>query len=233
MALIDDIKSHAAKTFREQWDERSGKVIPDPSDLGMGNDAVKFERATVLYADLDQSTALVEDHTWSFSAEVYKAFLYASSRLIRQAGGSIVSYDGDRVMGVFIGNSQTSSAADCGLKINYAVSHVLQPALRAVYTGSGFTIRHVVGIDTGVIRAARTGVRGDNDLVWVGNAPNVAAKLTALSSDYPTRITGRAYDRMHRDQKYGGTPEQLMWQERTWTDMDGMRMYRSSWWRSF
>ena len=231
MTLADEIKAKASGIFAERWTTRKGTVVPAPADLKHSNDAVEFERATVLYADLDGSTAMVDKETLTRSAEIYKAYLYAASRLIRNNSGDIVSYDGDRVMGVFIGDSQTSNAGYCALQINYAVKFILQPQMEKQY-GTGVTIRHVVGIDTSTIRAARTGVRGDNDIVWVGPAANYAAKLTTLPADYPTWITGRAYDKLRDDRKYGGNPRRAMWEERAWTAMNNMRIFRSNWWWS-
>lgn len=188
MTVADDIRKNAAEVYKTKWAERNGLVVPEPSAVTLGNDAVKLETATVLYADLDQSTNLVETKKWEFSAEVYKTFLYAAPRLIRTHGGSIVSYDGDRVMGIFVGSGQADAATKCALQINFAVKNIIQPELNKNWT-TDFRIRHVVGIDVSTVRAIKTGVRGDNDLVWVGNAPNFAAKLTAESADYSTWIT--------------------------------------------
>jgi hypothetical protein len=53
------LKDEVAKIFRSQWTTRNGYVVPDPDDAKLGNDAVVFEKATVLYADLSGSTAMV------------------------------------------------------------------------------------------------------------------------------------------------------------------------------
>jgi class 3 adenylate cyclase len=180
----------------------------------------------------DQSTALVEDKKWWFAAEIYKSFLYATARLINAEGGTITSYDGDRIMGIFIGKAPCNDATRCGLKINYAVKNIVQAELDAHYRdrSNGYKVKHVVGIDVSEIRAARTGVRGDNDIVWVGNAANLAAKLSALSSDWPTRITKAVYDKLNDEQKYSnGKP---MWTSRTWTAHNSDPIYASTWtWR--
>jgi class 3 adenylate cyclase len=231
MTLADDITGKAKHTFKDQWSTREGSVVPDPEDVGLGNDAVSFDRATVLYADLDESTSLVDRKKWWFAGEVYKTYLYAASRLINDAGGDIVSYDGDRVMGIFVGRNQCNEAANCALKINYAVKHLVQPELDARYPDADYKIRHVVGIDTSIIRAARTGVRGDNDLVWIGKAANYAAKLTTMSADYASWMTKRVYDYLDDAQKYGGDNQEAMWEKRLWTSMDNLEIYRSSWWR--
>lgn len=231
MALADDIKSYSATTFQTAWDKRDGKDVPDPEDLRLGNDAVRFERATVLYADLDQSTSLVEQSKWYFAAEIYKSYLYAATRLINDAGGSIVSYDGDRVMGLFIGGHQSNNAVRCALKINYAVKNYVQKSLKNQYRSSDYVVRHVVGIDTSEIYTARTGVRGDNDLVWVGNAANLAAKFTAENAEYPTWITKRVYDYLRDEQKFSNGSN--MWKSWNWSVHKNDTVYSSTYWWSF
>lgn len=146
-------------------------------------------------------------------------------------GGQITSYDGDRVMGVFIGDTQTTSATRCALKINWAVRHIINPALKNQYSTTDYAVKQVIGIDTSPLRAARTGVRGGNDLVWVGRAANHAAKLAAIkSSAGPTWATAAAYEQMAT--KLGGSEKHFMWKKYTWPDMGGAEIYASSWeWR--
>lgn len=86
MALKEDLEEEVAKIFREQWTARDGRGVPDPEDLGLGNDSVKLD-ATVLYADMADSTSLVDTNRLSFAAEVYKAYLTCAARIIKDEGG--------------------------------------------------------------------------------------------------------------------------------------------------
>lgn len=230
MSVADDIRKNSNDAFGTKWTVRDGAVVPAASDLRLTNDAVHFQTATILYADLDGSTNLVEKKKWEFAGEVYKTFLYAASRLIRNNGGSIVSYDGDRVMGIFISKSQRNDAVSCALEINYAVKKIVQAELEKAWK-TDFKIRHVIGVDTSIIRAARTGVRGDNDLVWIGNAANLAAKLTSLSADNPTWITKRVYDYLNDKQKLGSKGENI-WRKWTWNEHDDQEIYSTTYWRT-
>ncbi|UYY79573.1 adenylate/guanylate cyclase domain-containing protein [Sphingomonas sp. R1] len=229
MSVSDDIRKNANDAFGVSWAVRDGQVVPAATDLKLSNDAVRFADATILYADLDGSTDLVETMKWQFAGEVYKAFLYAASRLIRRHGGTIVSYDGDRVMGIFISQSQCNDAVSCALEINYAVKNIVQAELEKGWT-TDFKIRHVIGIDISEIRAARTGVRGDNDIVWIGNAANLAAKLTALSADQPTWITKRVHDRLKDNQKVGSNGEDI-WQSWKWSQHNQDPIFSTTYWR--
>lgn len=229
MSVADDIRKNSKDAFGSQWTVRDGVVVPAASDLKLSNDAVHFKTATILYADLDASTSLVEKKKWEFAGQVYKTFLYAASRLIRSNGGTIVSYDGDRVMGVFISNRQRNDAVSCALEINYAVKNIVQAELEKNWK-TDFKIRHVIGVDTSIIRAARTGVRGDNDLVWIGNAANLAAKLTALTADNPTWITKRVYDNLDENHKLGSKGENI-WRKWVWNEHDDQEIYSTTYWR--
>ena len=227
MGTKDDVESAVSKIFKGKWTTRNGTKVPDQSDIGLGNDGVLIE-GTILYADLDGSTAMVDKFTKEFSAEIYKTYLDSTARIIRSESGDIVSFDGDRVMAVFIGDGKNTRAVRCGLKINYSVKHLVMPALTIQYPKTDFKIKHVVGIDTSSLLVARTGIRGSNDLVWVGPAANYAAKLTELDSDFPTWITHRVFDNMRDEVKE--TSGRAMWEARRWTTMNNLSIYRSTWW---
>lgn len=113
------------------------------------------------------------------------------------------------------------------MKINHAVVKIIRPAISAQYPNKDFTLKHVVGVDTSQLRAARIGVRGYNDLVWIGRAANYAAKLTSLS-ETPLWITKAVYDVMNKDVKYASDGRE-MWEKRLWTAMNNMEIYRSDW----
>lgn len=228
MSLADELKSEVAAVFKDQWVTRDGQKVPKAEDLKLGNDAVKLE-GTVLYADLSGSTQLVGGCKPHFAAEVYKAYLWSAAKIIRAQSGTITSYDGDRIMAVFIGGSKNSNSVRAALKINYAVKNIITPALKKQY-GDVYDVAQTVGIDTSPLWVARTGIRGSNDLVWVGRAANYAAKLTELSPDYPTWITAEVHKMLARDCKYSN--DKPMWEPRSWTSMGGHSIYRSAyWWR--
>jgi class 3 adenylate cyclase len=201
MAFKEDLEAEVAKIFRLQWTEREGRVVPAAENLGLGNDASKLE-ATVLYADLVESTALVDAETPGFAAEVYKTYLTCVARIVKAEGGAITAYDGDRIIAVFVGDTKNSTAARTGLKINGAVQNIINPALKKQYASKIYQVRHRVGIDTSTLYVSRVGVRYDNDLVWVGRAANYAAKLCAISENNTVFITEEVFNRMRRTDSF-------------------------------
>src|ERR1039458_6843738 len=90
MGLSDDLKKEVAAIFRGVWSVRAGQGVPDTPDLKLTNDGVTLD-ATVLYADIDGSTNMVDSQTPEFAAEVYKTYLICAARLIRSEGGTITA----------------------------------------------------------------------------------------------------------------------------------------------
>lgn len=226
MTIQVDIADRAKEIFDTTWSETAGQTVPTPTAVTLGNTTTMFDRATVLYADLDGSTDMVDRFSWYFAAEVYKAFLYAAARVITANEGTITAYDGDRVMGVFVGDNQTTNATRCALRINYAVKNIVQPTLNRRYPDV-YTIKHKVGIDTSPLRAIKTGIRGDNDLTWVGRCANYAAKLTTVTADPETWLTKAAFAQCHASLKTWNN--QALWREYSWTGMGGTPVYGSNW----
>jgi class 3 adenylate cyclase len=223
----EDLEADLSSIFQGVWTTTEKTVIPVATDLGLGNDAGHFGEMTVLYADLNGSTSMVDNEIWQFSAEVYKAYLHCAAHIIRNEGGTITAYDGDRIMAVFTGNSKNTSAVRCAMKLNYAVIFIINPELKKVYSTKNFMVLHTVGIDTSEIHVARIGVKNDNDLVWVGRAANYAAKLSALSNEgFQTWISAAVFESIHESVKtaHDGRP---MWVERSWTSMRSVPIYGS------
>lgn len=228
MSLADELREYVANTHSRQWTRRDGQVVPNTDDITLGNQAVDLD-AVVLYADLKDSTGLVQNWDDWFAAEVYKNYLYVVSKIIRAHAGTITAFDGDRVMAVYIGDAKNSNAAKTALKINWAVINILQPAIDAQYPNSNYKLAQKVGVASSKTMVARTGIRGSNDLVWVGNAANIAAKLAALDRGYASYITQEVFGMLSDETKNGGDPRRQMWVDLGTSDGYG-RIYGSTFW---
>ncbi|PKK82976.1 MAG: adenylate/guanylate cyclase domain-containing protein [candidate division Zixibacteria bacterium HGW-Zixibacteria-1] len=226
MALSDDLKEEIKKIFCDVWSTRKGLVVPESNDIKLDNDAVILD-GTVLYADINESTNLVDNYNSEFAAEIYRSFLHCTAKIIRAEGGTITSYDGDRIMAVYIGKSKNSDATRIALKINYAVKNIINPSIRRQYQKTSFLVKHVVGIDTSKLMVARTGIRGSNDLVWVGQSANYAAKLSSRPGP-PTQITAKVYGRLNNSSKFG-KDNVNMWQKTSASELGTMIIYTSKW----
>lgn len=159
MSLKDDLISEVKIIFSGVWEIQKTQIIPDPADLRLNNHAKDLEEATVLYADLNGSTNMVDNYKWEFAAEIYKAYLRCAARLIKAEGGEITAYDGDRIMAIFVGDRKNTNAVRAAMKIHNAVKTIINPELKSFYKTTNFVVDHVIGVDTSSLKAARIGVR--------------------------------------------------------------------------
>lgn len=219
MALIDTLKSEVEIILDITWNERSGNVLPDTDDVILKDGAVKVE-ATFLYADLAGSSILAKKCPWETTAKIIRAYLDISVRLIRAHGGEIKSFDGDRVMGVFKGDAPNTSAVNCARKIDWMVENVINPRAKDKFKSiknNNIEIRHCVGIDTSEARAVRSGIRNNNDLIWIGKAPSFAAKLSDIRNHpYSVYISEACYKKLGKSAKESGEVEDI-WENRNYT----------------
>ncbi len=220
------LKIAVNQILNQAWSTRNGQVVPEAADVALNGGAVKLD-ATMLYADLARSTDLVIRFDKRIVAKIIKSFLTCCAKIIRKEGGYIRSFDGDRIMAVFIGGSKNSNAVKAALKINYAVQNVVKVKIEAKYPTikAGFKIEHCVGIDTGEMIVVRSGIINNNDLVWVGFAANMAAKLSDIrTSAYYTYITDTVLNKLSDETRYSNGKS--MWLK--YSDS----LYKSSYWWS-
>ena len=229
MTTKDDLAQRIDGALTQAWNVRDGRVVPTTENVQLGGGAVELA-ATMLYTDLADSTQLA---MWDrrVTARLCKAFLGCATKLIQAEGGEVRSFDGDRVMGVFLGATKNTSATRCALKINWMFRHQLKPKFEAKYEAfrnGTYRLAQCTGIDTSEVFVVRTGVRDSNDLIWVGRAPNVAAKLSAIrDTPYHTFITDAVFSQMMEPAKV--TNGIAMWEERAWKAGPVPKVYRSSW----
>lgn len=224
MSIRIDIETEVGEIAQIDWSIVRTRDVPRPEDVPLGAGA-KAANVTMLYADLADSTRLSMLLPPEALAEITKSFLVAACRTIRFHGGHIRSFDGDRVMGVFIGDGKSDRAFTAALEINWYVEDLISPKFMAKYpqiAAAGLEIAHGVGIDTGEVFVARTGIRRHNDLVWVGRAPNIAAKLSAVRVSslriFATLSALVDAPAMLRSPDYGVPPGEIMWDYYDWTD---------------
>ena len=232
MALSDRIRKDVQDIIGTKMVRRTGRVVPVSSKVKLAGDAVELN-ATFLYADLANSSKIAKTLDQRIAAKILKSFLATTSRLVRSQGGKIVSFDGDRILGVFVGSEKDTAAVKCALNINFVVREIIRPKFESKYPvvkRASFSISHGTGIDTGKVLAVRAGARGGNDLIWIGRAPNLAAKLSDYrGSSARTSITPSVYRRISDSVKYEGSPKKNMWKKHSWKFLgQNIVVYRSA-----
>ncbi len=232
MALKDDLTNSVKGILGKTFKERDGQKIPTSEDISLTDGAVKLD-AAFLYADLAGSGMIAKQCPWDTTAKIIRAYLDCATRIIRAHGGEIRSFDGDRVMGVFIGEAKRTNAVKSAMKIQWATEHIIEPEAKSRFNSvknNDVKIKQACGVDVGISRAVRAGIRNNNDIIWIGRPPSFAAKLSD-NREYPycTFISEAVYKNMADETKFANGNS--MWESRA-TNFAGVNetCYRSNYW---
>src|SRR3989338_4991097 len=235
MVTKEELEKQIRNCFTDKYEIASGYIIPEIDDIQLGNYGKELDLA-MLFIDIKESTKIVDAFRRETAVKMYKSFLWGVAQIARGNGGELRSFNGDGVLVVFIGISKCTNAVRAGLQMSWFVKEILKPRIQGYFRENkklfGLNFDIGIGVDVGKILVVRGGIRGENnnDLVWVGNATNYAVKLSALSkNDYHIYISEDVYKNMYKSSRLGGDPKRDMWESRTWTDMEGITIYRSNW----
>lgn len=230
-----DLDAKVDALFAEPFAETAVSDVPDISDkrLTHGGTGLSGE-FTFLYTDMRGSSDLSDAHRRQTIAKIYKAFHHCMVETIKAKDGRVRSFDGDRVMGIFAGNRQTNNAVEAAKLMVGALMDVLCPRITARYKNNSFEIG--IGIARGEALATKAGVgydQNNRDLVWIGDAPNLGAKLSDEAAA-PVRILvcdttfGRLADEKRWTTRNGVKTD--MWARQTITFKSSVRtVYGSHW----
>ena len=229
MTKLEDYKSGVSDFFSGEYTIVNTKQIPEAKDLAFGKSAKQVDLA-ILFIDMRESTKIMAAIRRTTAARIYKSFLWGISKIAKDNGGEVRSFNGDGVLVAFVGDRKCNHAVKAAMQMKYFCQVVLKPKTYAYLKDNvkldTTLFDYGIGIDTGTILVVRGGIRGDNnnDLVWVGDATNMAVKLSGLSSDpYNIRVSKSVYSLLNDDRKVSGG--QNMWEERVW---NGKTLYRTT-----
>lgn len=237
MSLKEDISNGVDGFFGGTYSITNGRAVPKAKDVGFGKVGVNIELA-MMFVDIRESTKIVNSLRRISAARMYKAFLWSVTKIVKYFGGEVKSFNGDGILVVFEGDAKCNNAAKAAYMINYMVVNDLRPKMEAYFKKNndsqdihfGFGL----GIDLGEILIVRAGIKGatNSDLVWAGNATNIAVKLSDLGKkEYPIYISNRVFNKLNDEQKHYLKSDTSIWEKRYWTAKDNALVYRTNYWR--
>lgn len=226
MALLDDLKKRIVGYSTQPYETSATSIVPDTDNAGLtfGNKGLTGTYA-FLFVDIRNSSTLHEKYGHANAAKIYQSFHDINVRVIEENDGSVRAFDGDRVMGVFVGDYKNSNATKAAMQIKWAIRNILNPTLKTeIVCGAG--------IDYGDILVAKVGKgrdKNNNDLVWIGKADNYASHL-ANEADDSIIISVNSYGMISKDRKTS-TDGRDMWTARVITLKSGKKVncFESAW----
>lgn len=162
----------------KKYDLHDAQVMPKLENLHLGE--ARHLNAVILYIDLRGSTKMSQSLDLEAQLVVLHTYLATITRLVKESGAFIEKYTGDGIMAIYPESEQmsadviVSTAYEVAISVILTVKEVLNPVFKK---NKSTTVACAAGMDYGSVLLARTGIRGENDLVTIGAPANLAAKI--------------------------------------------------------
>src|SRR2546423_400482 len=127
MPFNETLENGVAGFFDGNYAISEGEVIPDVADIGLEGNVGREMDLAMLFIDMRRSTKLVDGFRRQTAAKMFKAFLWGSTRIIKENGGQVVSFNGDGILAAFSGDSKCSMAAKTALNLTWFGYEVMRP----------------------------------------------------------------------------------------------------------
>jgi adenylate cyclase len=186
---LQSIADDAKDIFEHEIETTKAYAVPGRYDPGLtfGRDQLKKGKlieTCVLFIDIRNSTLMSRNLKKDKAklGKIYSAFVDAMAS-IADKYGYVRNIIGDRVMVVFEPGNCFVDAVNCAVMMYTVATRILKK-----YSGLD-TFKCGIGIEYGEMLILKTGIQKRHEeqseyknLVWVGDAANIASKLTDLSN---------------------------------------------------
>lgn len=233
MNLLSEIEKKTQDYLVGDYETYVPRGVPNPEDIPLGNRAAQLE-TTALFVDVRQSSDITNVFRRQTAAKMMKAYFDGAVRVINANEGAVRSFNGDGMLALFVGNSRSNNAVKAAMQLKWFVRDVLSPRFEKFFLrkkdalGNALDFNVGCGLDEGTVFAVRVGIKGTNDVSWVGRCTNTSSKLSNIAQPPKNVLITRAvYKRLNDDRKYSeGT---LMWSNESFYEMGGVsRALRST-----
>ena len=167
----------------KQMTVREAKKIPAVKNTKYKEELVKMD-LSMLSVDIEGYTKLVTNHPdEKVLARVMKLYVNEMTAAIREHGGTIISIEGDGILGAFSSSSEEGynaqeSAVRCAVTMGMLLKEVVNQKIEGF---NQLPLKCRYGVDYGRVYIVRAGVKGGrkNDLIFIGKVTSTAVKIQA------------------------------------------------------
>jgi adenylate cyclase len=173
--------------------EVARRAIANPETVQLGG---KKQEVTVLFADIRGFTPLSEVWGPDSLMDILNRHFEIAGPIITQRGGTITQFSGDMIMALFNApNEQTDHplrAVDAGLAMQAALARWQEESF-----GLSYAAEFGIGINTGTAVVGYLGFHERLDYTAIGEAINVAARLSSMAQGSEILLGPQTYQAVH------------------------------------
>lgn len=193
---FESIKNDLRSTdIGKKIDFFNSNTLPTPNQVSEGSMA--WIEGGILYCDLSGYTSMTNKLPKKTVARLLISFHSSMVRATNQCQGKVINFAGDRVMSVFMGANKEiviNHAIECALGMQTITRSIIPEELQQ----RNFNIPEIsctIGLDYGRVLMGRFGAGQSTDVVLVGDAANIAAKLQTKANPNETFVLDHVYQK--------------------------------------
>lgn len=173
-----------------------------PSNFKLENDEwVQVDDVVCVYFDLSSSTKILKDYGDEISVKIFDSYIRGATKIFNNFKCSYLDIQGDGGFALFSGDKYIQRAMVSAvtlktlLSTNY--SNNLNSLIRKINKKINLSSR--IGIHIGKILAKKSGIRGENEILWLGGLVSIASKICGLRRENAKLFKGNSGEKIQSD----------------------------------
>ena len=142
---------------------------------------IKIKNIVCVYIDLASSTKINIEENQKLAAHIFNSYIKAVVKIFKEYQCKYIDIQGDGGFALFDGDNKVTKAVVSAVTIKTLLSrdtNYLSNFVSDKLKNTNLSLR--VGIHQGSILAKKAGIRGENEIVWLGDVVSVASKICNL-----------------------------------------------------
>lgn len=231
VTFIKEIFDNIQGDFKQEVEVIDKETIPSEKQFKLEiHQWTKIKNVVCVYIDLASSTKINIQENQKLAAHIFDSYIKATVKIFKEYQCKYIDIQGDGAFALFDGDDRINRAIVAAVTIKTLLSRntdYFSKFVSSRLSSTNLSLR--IGIHQGNVLAKKAGIRGENEIIWLGDAVSVASKICNLKiykdnnfkSD-TIRISNTIYQNITNQHLLmscgcGGTVTNL-WEEYTFTE---------------
>lgn len=198
--LEDEIFEEIGEKLDMDFDIVKKKEIP--SNFKLENDEwAQVDDVVCVYFDLSSSTNILRDYGDEISVKIFDSYIKSATRIFKNFECSYLDIQGDGGFALFSGDKHIQRAMVSAITLKTLLSKSYSGNLNDLVkkTKSKINLSSRIGVHIGKILAKKSGIRGENEILWLGGLVSVASKICGLKRENAELFKGDLGEKIKSD----------------------------------
>ncbi|MBI5644405.1 MAG: adenylate/guanylate cyclase domain-containing protein [Deltaproteobacteria bacterium] len=167
------------------------EILKEPDQIRLGGDR---REVTVLFADIRGFTSISKRLRPEETVELLNSYFTFITEIVFRFEGTIDKFIGDAVMSVFGAPIRSSAHLEQGVKAAIGIKLAVTEVNKIREARGLVALKMGVGLDSGTVIAGNMGSQARMDYTAVGDAVNMASRLTDLAKGGDVLVSEEVYN---------------------------------------